>query len=521
MEPITIDGATLSLQAIAHFMRYPTTKVNVAPQAMERVKASRAVVEQALASGATVYGVTTGFGRLGEKRIAPGELRDLQRNLIRSHCAGVGAPLSANETRLIMLLRANALAKGFSGVRPETLDALVAMINGDVLPVIPAKGSVGASGDLAPLAHLAAVLIGEGRAVYHGAEVSGADALQRAGLAPIELEAKEGLSLINGTQLIVAIGIRSVLAARTLVREMDIIAAMSIDALMGTDVAFDDRIHLARAHPGQLSSARNLRRLLAGSFIRESHRGPHCRKVQDAYSLRCAPQVHGAVRDAMAYVEKVLTTELNAATDNPLVFPDEPGETSINGNILSGGNFHGAPCALALDILAVAVSQLAAISERRIERLVNPDYSGLPPFLSKATPGLNSGMMMAQVTAAALVSENKVLAHPASVDSIPTSAGFEDHVSMGPAAARKAREVVINAETVAAIELLAAAQALEFHAPLQSSPPLEAVRAAIRTFVPPLAEDRPLSGDIAKALAFIRDGEMIREADRELRKPLE
>jgi histidine ammonia-lyase len=523
MEPIILDGKSLSLAEIARFMRHAGIRVELEKEASERVRGSRATVERTLASNATVYGITTGFGRLAEKRIDANQLADLQRNLVRSHCAGVGGPLSANETRLLMLLRANALAKGYSGVRLETLEALLAMLNAGVLPVVPSKGSVGASGDLAPLAHLAAVLIGEGKAIVNGVEMPGVDALERARLRPVQLEAKEGLSLINGTQLILAIGVRSVLAARSLVKQADVVAAMTIDALLGTDVAFDARIHAVRPHSGQKSSAKNLRRLLYGSQIRESHRGPLCKKVQDPYSLRCAPQVHGAVRDALGYIEKTLVTELNSATDNPLVFPELPPDVPVpeNGYVLSGGNFHGAPCALALDILAVAMCQLGTISERRIERLVNPDYSGLPPFLTKAPAGLNSGLMMAQVTAAALVSENKVLAHPASVDSIPTSAGFEDHVSMGPAAARKAREVVINLEHVYAIELIAAAQAIDFHRPLRSSDALEAAHAAIRDFVPTLEADRPLTPDIEKAVALIRSEQMLRDVDAKLREAIE
>jgi histidine ammonia-lyase len=517
---LSLDGASLRLDDLARVLRDPATRVELAPAARERVRASRGVVERALASGATIYGITTGFGRLAEKRIGPEETRALQRNLVLSHCAGVGDALPAAETRLLLLLRANALAKGLSGVREGTLDALVALLNAGVLPVVPEKGSVGASGDLAPLAHLAAVLIGEGRASVGGVEMPGAAALERAGLRPVVLEAKEGLSLINGTQLICALGAVATLGARALVRRADIVAALSLDALHGTDVAFDERIHAARPHAGQGASARNLRRLLAGSAIRESHRGPSCKKVQDAYSLRCAPQVHGAARDALAYVERALETELNAATDNPLVFPD-PNDPGAGGAVLSGGNFHGAPVALAMDVLSIAGAQVAAISERRIERLVNPDYSGLPAFLSRAAPGLHSGLMIAQVTAAALVSENKALAHPASVDSIPTSAGFEDHVSMGPHAARKAREVVRNAETVAAIELIAAAQAVEMSAPLRTSPPLEAARAALRERVPPLVEDRPLAADIAAALALIREHEVIRRVEAALGGALE
>ncbi len=525
LEPLVIDGNSLTLAKVERFLRNPDVRVQLSPEAAQHVRASRATVEAALGSGATVYGITTGFGRLADKRVEPDQMRELQRNLVRSHSAGVGPPLAPEKTRLLMLFRANALAKGYSGVRLETLELLIAALNAHVYPVIPSKGSVGASGDLAPLAHLAAVLIGEGRAVYHGHEYSGGTALERAGLVPIQLEAKEGLSLINGTQLILAIGAGTAIASRSLVRHADLIAALSIDALMGTDTAFDERIHAVRPHPGQRLSARNLRRLLAGSAIRESHRGPECKRVQDAYSLRCAPQVHGAVRDALGYVEGVLEVELNAATDNPLVFPFPPrgvaaGATTTSASVLSGGNFHGAPVALALDVLAIGLTQLSAISERRVERLVNPDYSGLAPFLAGAEAGLHSGFMMAQVTAAALVSENKVLSHPASVDSIPTSAGFEDHVSMGPTAARKAREIATNAETVLAIELLAACQAIEFHAPLRSSEALERTRETVREFVPRLEHDRALSPDIERALVLVRNGELVRDAERVLGEAL-
>jgi histidine ammonia-lyase len=512
-EPLLLDGESLTLDALARVLREPRTPVALTPAAAARVGASRRLVDAIVAEARVVYGVTTGFGRLSDVTIAPAKVRDLQRNLVRSHCAGTGEPLSACESRLLILLRANALAKGFSGVRLETLEALLALFNAEVVPVIPEKGSVGASGDLAPLAHLAAVLIGEGEAVVGGARMAGGEALRRTGLAPVVLEAKEGLSLVNGTQMMTAIGAKAAIEAGLLAKQADLIAAMSIDALLGTDVAFDPRIHAARGHPGQSRSAANLRALIRASEIRESHRGPHCHKVQDPYSLRCAPQVHGAARDALDYVDGVLARELNAATDNPLVFAAE-------GDVLSGGNFHGEPVALALDMLAIALAELGGISERRLERLVNPDYSGLPPFLVGGEQGLNSGFMMAQVTAAALVSENKVLAHPASVDSIPTSAGFEDHVSMGVTAARKAREVLRNVETVAAIELLAAAQALEFRRPLRTSPPLEAVRAALREVVPPLGEDRALAPDIERASALVRSGALLAAAEAALGAPL-
>ncbi len=512
---LLLDGESLTLDAIARVLANPATRVAVAPGAAARVAASRAVVDALVARGAPAYGITTGFGRLAEVAIPPESVRDLQRNLVRSHCAGVGPPLSFPEARLLLLLRANALAKGLSGVRPETLDALVALFNAGVVPVVPEKGSVGASGDLAPLAHLAAVLVGEGEAFVGGGEarLPGREALARAGLRPIVLEAKEGLSLVNGTQMMTAIGAKAAIEARLLLRQADVIAALSVDALLGTDAAFDPRIHAARGHPGQAASAANLRALMRGSEIRESHRGPHCRRIQDAYSLRCAPQVHGAARDALAYVEAVLEREINAATDNPLVFAEE-------GEILSGGNFHGEPVALVLDMLAIALAELGAISERRIERLVNRDYSGLPPFLVGGAQGLNSGLMMAQVTAAALVSENKILSHPASVDSIPTSAGFEDHVSMGVTAALKARECLRNVETVVAIELLAAAQAIEFRRPLRSSAALEAAHAALRARVPPLGEDRALAPDIEAARALIREGRILQAAEAALGEPL-
>jgi histidine ammonia-lyase len=395
-----------------------------------------------------------------------------------------------------MVLRANVLAKGRSGVRPETLDRLVALLNRRVHPVVPAQGSVGASGDLAPLAHLALALVGEGESVFEGRRCASAEALRAAGLEPVVLEAKEGLALINGTQLITAIGGLALAEARRLVRAADVAGALSLDALKGTDVAFDPRIQAARPHPGQAASARNLCRLLAGSAIRESHRD--CGKVQDAYSLRCIPQVHGAARDALAYVGATWGVEMNAATDNPMVFAETR-------EMLSGGNFHGEPVAIAADVMAIAVAELGAISERRIERLVNPALSGLPAFLAR-DGGLESGLMLAHVTAAALASENKALAHPASVDSIPTSANKEDHVSMGATAARKAARVVANTRRILAVELLAACQALEFLKPLTTSPPLRAAYARLRLEVPPHDRDRFLSPDLEAAAALVAEG---------------
>jgi histidine ammonia-lyase len=492
---LLIDGGSLDfagLEAVARDGR----QVALHETARAAVSASRRVVDAAVARGDVVYGVTTGFGSFAEVRIPDDRLRELQVNLVRSHAAGVGSPLEAAETRALMLLRANVLAKGFSGVRLETLERLVAVLNRGLLPVVPSQGSVGASGDLAPLAHLALVLIGEGECVVEGRRRSAAEALASVGLEPLVLEPKEGLALVNGTQLVTALAGLALCDAERLVRAADVIGALSLDALQGTDVAFDPRIHAARPHPGQAAVARNLRRLLSGSALRESHRD--CGRVQDAYSLRCMPQVHGAVRDTLAHAARVVAVEMNAATDNPMVFAE-------TGEILSGGNFHGQPVALAADLVAIVAAELGTISERRTERLVNPALSGLPAFLAREG-GLHSGLMLAQVTAAALASESKTLAHPASVDSIPTSAGKEDHVSMGPTAAWKAARVVQNAARVLAIELLAACEAIEFHRPTRSSAPLEAVHALVRRQVSSHGSDRALSPEIEALAALVRSG---------------
>jgi histidine ammonia-lyase len=493
--PLLLDGNRLDLDTLEAVARGART-VGLAPEAREAVVRARRVVDEAVAKGAPIYGVNTGFGSFSDVHIPADRLRDLQQNLVRSHAAGVGEPLSEAETRGLMVLRANVLAKGFSGVRLETLERLVDMVNRRVHPVIPAQGSVGASGDLAPLAHLALVLTGEGEAIYEGRRVAGAEALRAAGLEPVVLEAKEGLALINGTQLMTAVAGLALADAERLVRAADVLGAMSLDALQGTDVAFDPRIHAPRPHPGQGASARNLRRLLAGSAIRESHRD--CGKVQDAYSLRCIPQVHGAARDALAYVAATVAVEMNAATDNPMVFAD-------TGELLSGGNFHGEPVAMAADVMAIAVAELGGISERRIERLVNPALSGLPAFLAR-DGGVESGLMLAHVTAAALASENKVLAHPASVDSIPTSANKEDHVSMGATAARKAARVVANTARILAVEAVAAAQALEFRKPLETSPPLVAAFRRLRESIPAYEGDRFVSPDLERAAELVRTG---------------
>jgi histidine ammonia-lyase len=497
-DAIALDGASLTLEAFESVaLRH--RPVALTPAAREAVARSRRVVDDVVQGGAVVYGVTTGFGNFADVVIPRDRIRELQLNLVRSHAAGVGERLDEAETRGLMLLRANVLAKGFSGVRPQTLDLLTEMLNRRVHPVVPCQGSVGASGDLAPLAHLALALVGEGSCISQGQERPSGEALAEAGLAPIVLEAKEGLALINGTQLITAGAGLALAEAWRLARAADVAGALTVDALKGTDTAFDPRIHAARPHPGQAASARNLRRLLAGSAIRESHRD--CGKVQDAYSLRCIPQVHGAVRDALAYVTATVGIEMNAATDNPMVFPE-------TAELLSGGNFHGEPVAIAADVLAIALAELGGISERRTERLLNPTLSDLPAFLTR-DGGLQSGLMLAQVTAAALASENKTLAHPASVDSIPTSANKEDHVSMGAFAARKAGRVVANVRRVLAIELLSACQALEFLKPLATSAPLRAVYERVRERVPAYERDRVLAGDIEVLAELVRSGALV------------
>lgn len=488
---IALDGTTLSLDEMRD-VAYGEV-VGLAEGVIDRVNASRRVVDEILLKGDAVYGINTGFGKLSDVRIKDEDLSALQVNLVRSHSCGVGAPLGVPETRAMMLLRANVLAKGHSGVRPVVLETLVAMLNAGVHPVIPSKGSVGASGDLAPLAHLALGSIGEGLVTYGGRTVPARDALEHAGIAPLALEAKEGLALLNGTQAMAAVGGLALLKAEAIAHTADVVGAMTLEALCGTPAAFDPRIHAARPHDGQIAVARNLMELLAGSEIRESHRD--CARVQDAYSLRCMPQVHGAVRDAIAHVRRVLTIELNSATDNPLVFPD-------TGEVISGGNFHGEPLALAFDYLAMAVAELASISERRIERLVNPDLSGLPAFLVSEA-GTNSGMMIAQVVAVALIAENKVLAHPASVDSLPTSANKEDHVSMGMTSALKLAQIVENVQSVFAIEMLCAAQGLDFLAPLRPGRRVADAHSRVREVVEHIEHDVVLSDKFAALMPLV------------------
>ena len=474
--------------------------VLLAPDAREMVERARAVVDALVEENKVSYAITTGVGKLSDVRIAGEQIRELQVNLLRSHAVGVGEPLPIPETRAMMLLRANSLAKGYSGVRPIVIDTLCEMLTRSVTPWVPSQGSVGASGDLAPLAHLALVLIGEGECLNDkGGRISAGDALGSAQIKPLTLEAKEAVSLINGTQGMLGVGILGLLAAETLVDSGDVISGLSVDALRGTDVAFDDRIHQVRPHGGQIHSAANLRKMLEGSEIRKSH--AECGRVQDAYSLRCIPQVHGAVRDTLAHCRGVMETEANSAVDNPLVFAGK-------GDVLSGGNFHGEPIAFVLDFLGISLAALAGISERRIERLVNPALNeGLPPFLAPGA-GLNSGFMMPQVTAAALVSENKVLAHPASVDSITTSGNKEDYVSMGMTAALKLRRIVENTRTVLAIEAMAAAQALDFLGPLKTSKRGQSAHDAIRSVCPTMERDRVMYHDFARIAELIASGRL-------------
>lgn len=466
-------------------------------EARARVVAARDLVESIVREQRVVYGITTGFGALSEVVIPPDRIRELQVNLIRSHAAGVGDPLNEQETRAIMLLRANVLALGHSGVRPAVVELLLECLNRGVHPVIPSRGSVGASGDLAPLSHLALVLLGEGSAVLRGERLAGGDALAATGLEPLVLEAKEGLALNNGTQVHTGIGILALLRAERALETLEVAGAMSLEGLRGTPDAFDVAIQRVRPQRGQLVSAARLRTLLADSEIRESHRLDDPR-VQDAYSLRCMPQVHGAARQAFEYVRGVLEVEANSATDNPLIFPDEA-------RVISGGNFHGQPVSQALDLLAIAVADLGSISERRIARLVDPALSGLPPFLTRDA-GVNSGLMMAQIVAAALVTDLRLCAHPASTDSVPTDANKEDHVSMGVAAALKARDAVALLETMAALELLTAAQALEFLRPLRPGRGVSSAYDIIRQHVAPLEQDRVLAPDIDRLTVLVRAG---------------
>lgn len=500
---IKIDGDCLSLQQFDQVAR-GKKRVELSATAVAKIKKCRLVLEEFIHSDKPYYGINTGFGALAQRRIEKKDLKKLQKNLIKSHTAGVGPNLPADIVRGIMLLRANVLAKGYSGVRLEVVQLLLDLLNKDIIPLIPSKGSVGASGDLAPLSHLAMVLIGEGEVVFQNLEQSSAAAFKKAGLQPLVLLEKEGLALINGTQVMTAIGIFNLREAENLAKVADIAGAMTFEAQLGNPSPFYEEIQNVRRHPGQMESAKNILHLIKDSPLWISHQGK--KKVQDAYSVRCIPQVHGAVRDTLKYVRRVLEIETNSATENPLIFPEQK-------LILSGGNFHGEPVAFAMDFLAIALTELGNISERRIDRLINPASNmGLPNFLI-ADNGLNSGFMIVHVTASALASENKSLAHPASVDNIPTSANQEDHVSMGTIGARQAREIIGNLTYILAIELMAAAQALDFYE-LKSSPPLENVKTLIRKQVPFLNEDTRMDIHIRHIADLIESGQLVAASEK-------
>ncbi len=501
-EIIMLDGLNLKPETVRK-VAVEGLPVRIDEAAKERIRASRACVEKAIRDGKRIYGINTGFGALSNVVIDASQIEQLQENLIRSHCTGVGPPFSEEEVRAMMVLRANFFARGNSGVRPELVEKLVELLNRRVHPVVPQKGSVGASGDLAPLAHLASVLVGEGEAFYEGTRMPGHEALKRAGITPIRLKAKEGLAMINGTQAMTAVGVLGLLKAEKLVKVADIVGAATLDALRGTLTAFDPDIQAVRPHPGQMEVSRNFHRLMEGSEITLSHRD--CPRIQDAYSLRCIPQVHGAVRDVLRYARNVLTIEINAATDNPLVFPEKD-------KVESGGNFHGEPVAFALDFMGIAMSELGGISERRIEKLLNPVFSDLPPFLTDKG-GLHSGLMMIQVSAASLASENKILASPASVDSIPTSSDKEDHVSMGTIAARKVHEIIENVEHILAMEILASTQGLTFLEPLKPGKGIQAATQVIREVVPPITSDRRYHEDIRAIRGLIESGKLLRTVE--------
>ncbi len=502
MQRFALDGDNLSLDAVRRFLAPAPPHLSLKKTAEKRVRRAAGFVRELTKGSATVYGVNTGFGRLANVRIPQNKLARLQTRLIVSHAAGVGRALPFEEARLAVAVRAATLARGHSGVQLPTLRLLLELWNRDVTPFVPSRGSVCASGDLAPLAHIALTLLGKGDAFSGRRKMAAKTALKRAGLAPITLEPKEGLALINGTSVATAILARTLVHAQDLVRLADAAAAMSLEALQGTDTPYDPRVHALRPHPGQAATARNLKKLLKGSRILPSHKESD-HKVQDPYSLRCVPQVHGASRDGLRFTKEIIERELNAVTDNPLLFPDD-------GDVLSAGNFHGQHVALAADTAAMAIAELGSISERRIEQMVNPDLSSLPAFLA-TDPGLDSGFMMAQTTAAALVSENKTLAHPASIDSIPTSANQEDHVSMGMWAARKCRNILENARAVLAIELLCAAQALDWQQ-LRPGRSVGRVRNALREQVPKMKKDRYLARDIELTAAMIADGSLLKAA---------
>ena len=496
---LALDGSSLSLDDLRGLARGERLEVQIAPAAQARIAAARALVEEHVRKGDAVYGLTTGFGKLKNVAIAAPDLEKLQENLVLSHCCGVGEPMPSAEVRIAQVLRLNGLARGHSGVTVDLVDRLARLFNKEFVPVVPRKGSVGASGDLAPLAHMAAAYMGHGEAWAAGKRQDAREALKAAGEEPVVLRAKEGLALINGTEIIKAVGVAAWFAAENLSKAADAIAALAIEALLGSAKPFDERLAALKGQPGHARAAANVRACLSGSQVLASHE--NCDRVQDPYSLRCVPQVHGAFKEALAHAKAVLERELNAVTDNPIVFAETR-------EVVSAGQFHGQPLAIPLDYLAIALATLANVSERRTEQLVNPDLSHLPAFLTPE-PGLNSGLMIAQVAAAALASENKVLAHPASVDTIPTSANQEDHVSMGVTAARKCTEIAANTETVLALEWLCAAQAREFHKDLRAGKGAEAAYACLRTKVKPLGRDRFLKDDIEGARELLQTGALV------------
>ena len=497
-DAVLVDGRTLTLEEVVRVATDPGVRVSVEEAARDRIDRSRRLIEEKVASGERVYGVTTGFGRLADVAIEEDQRTRLQHNLVRSHASGMGDPMDREVVRALMLLRANALARGVSGCRFEVVEKVLDFLNHGIHPRVPEFGSVGASGDLAPLAHVALALLGEGRAEKDGVTDAVSRWMEEEGVEPLVLRSKEGLALINGTQATTGMGVLALMRAEAALEAADTAAAMSLEALLGTPDAYRAEIHEARPHAGQIATAAHLRHLLADSEIRESHREGDPR-VQDAYALRCVPQVHGAARQALEYVRGILEVEVNSATDNPLVFAEA-------GVVVSGGNFHAQIVSQALDLLAIACADLAAIAERRIERLLNPDLSmGLPAFLT-AHPGLESGFMIAQVTAVDLLAELRVLSHPASVDSVTTSANQEDHVSMGLAAARKARRAVACLERVVATELVCAAEGIEYRRPLRAGRGVEAAHATLRTRVPRLDGDRPLGPDLDAATELVRAG---------------
>jgi len=502
MKKVILGGKSLTIDDVVAVARH-RAPVGLADEAKQRVGQARGLIDDWVREGRAVYGVTTGFGALCDVMIPPEQTRRLQENIIKSHAAGVGRPLDEEIVRAVIAVRIQDLAQGYAGIRTETLEALYNLLKSDICPVVPEKGSVGSSGDLAPMAHLALVLIGQGEAFSHGKKRPGREVLAEAGLRPLRLEAGEGIALTNGTQVMTAIAALAVHDARRLVKMADIACSISLEVLMGTNAEFDPRIHRARPHPGQTESAANMFRITERSAIISSHKD--CNRIQDAYTLRCSPQIHGASRDALRHVQQVVETELNSTTTNPLIIPETR-------EYLLGGNFHGQPIALACDYLALALAELANVSERRIERLVNPQLSGLPAFLVRKG-GLNSGFMIAQYTAAALVSENKILAHPASVDSIPTSANKEDHVSMGTIAARKCRSILENVEHVIAIELLCACQAMDLLTVGRPGAGTEAAYETVRKYVSVLEEDRVLAGDFETVMDVMRQGEIINRVE--------